>query len=70
MDRSRIMSRRDLEFLLYEWLDTEQLPTRARYADHDRGTFDALLDLSERLATDVFAPLNRLVDTEEPHVDS
>jgi alkylation response protein AidB-like acyl-CoA dehydrogenase len=70
MDRSPIMSRRDLEFLLYEWLDTEQLPTRARYADHDRGTFDALLDLSERLATDVFAPLNRLVDTEEPHLDA
>ncbi len=68
MGRSLIMSRRDLEFLLYEWLDTEALPSRARYADHDRETFDALLELSERLATDVFAPLNRLVDTEEPYV--
>jgi alkylation response protein AidB-like acyl-CoA dehydrogenase len=68
MGRSSIMSRRDLDFLLYEWLDTESLPTRARYADHDRETFDALLDLSERLATDVFAPLNRLVDTEEPRI--
>ncbi|MCW2710181.1 MAG: acyl-CoA dehydrogenase [Marmoricola sp.] len=68
MRRSLIMSRRDLDFLLYEWLDTETLPSRARYADHDRETFDALLDLSERLATDVFAPLNRLVDTDEPRV--
>jgi alkylation response protein AidB-like acyl-CoA dehydrogenase len=68
MGRSLIMSRRDLEFLLYEWLDTEALPSRSRYADHDRDTFDALLDLSERLATDVFAPLNRLVDSEEPYV--
>jgi alkylation response protein AidB-like acyl-CoA dehydrogenase len=68
MGRSLIMSRRDLEFLLYEWLDTDKLPSRTRYADHDRGTFDALLDLSERLATDVFAPLNRLVDTEEPRI--
>jgi len=68
MGRSLIMSRRDLDFLLYEWLDTAELPSRGRYADHDRETFDALLDLSERLATDVFAPLNRLVDTEEPRI--
>ncbi len=69
MSRSTIMSRRDLDFLLYEWLDTEALPSRSRYAEHDRETFDALLDLSERLATEVFAPLNRLVDTEEPRID-
>ena len=70
MGRSLIMSRRDLEFLLYEWLDTEALPSREKYAEHDRETFDALLELSERLATDVFAPINRLVDTEEPHIGS
>ena len=70
MVRSSIMSRRDLDFLLYEWLDVEDLPTRARYAEHGRETFDAVLDLSERLATDVFAPLNRLVDTDEPRMDS
>ena len=69
MGRSLIMSRRDLDFLLFEWLDTEDLPSRTRYAEHDRETFDALLDLSERLATDVFAPLNRLVDTQEPRID-
>ena len=67
--RSLIMSRRDLEFLLYEWLDVEDLPSRARYAEHGRETFDAVLELSERLATDVFAPLNRLVDTDEPRMD-
>ena len=69
MARSRIMSRRDLEFLLYEWLDTASLPARERYADHGRETFDAVLELSERLATDVFAPINRLVDTDEPRMD-
>ncbi len=68
MKRSLIMSRRDLEFLLFEWLDTESLSARTRYADHDRETYEALLDLSERLATDVFAPLNRLVDTDEPRI--
>jgi alkylation response protein AidB-like acyl-CoA dehydrogenase len=70
MARSVIMSRRDLEFLLYEWLDVEDLPRRTRYAEHGRETFDAVLELSERLATDVFAPLNRLVDTDEPRMDS
>jgi len=66
---SVIMSRRDLEFLLYEWLDVEALTTRERYADHSRETFDGVLGLSERLATDLFAPHNRAADLEEPTWD-
>ena len=62
------MSRRDLEFLLYEWLDTEQLAGRERYAEHDRGTFDAVLDLSEQIAGEFFAPLNQTADANEPYV--
>ncbi|MCY7396711.1 MAG: acyl-CoA dehydrogenase [Nocardioides sp.] len=68
MATSKIMNRRDLEFLLYEWLDVEQLLTREHYAEHDRETFDSVLDLSEQLAEDHFAPLNRLADTDEPYV--
>ena len=68
MADSRVMSRRDLEFLLYEWLDTEALTERARYAEHDRETFDAVLDLSAQIATDFFAPLNQLADAAEPYV--
>ncbi|WP_310527282.1 acyl-CoA dehydrogenase [Nocardioides sp.] len=66
---SEIMSRRDLEFLLYEWLDVEDLTTRTRYADHSRETFDGVLGLSERLATDLFAPHNRAADLTEPSWD-
>ena len=66
---SEIMSRRDLEFLLYEWLDVEALTTRQRYADHSRETFDGVLGLSERLATDLFAPHNRAADLAEPTWD-
>jgi alkylation response protein AidB-like acyl-CoA dehydrogenase len=66
--RSRTMSRRDLDFLLHEWLRVETLCERERYADHGRETFDAVLDLSEQLATDLFAPVNRTADLEEPHV--
>lgn len=55
-----------LDFLLYDWLHAERLQERARYADHSRETFDAVLDTCERIARDKYAPFNRLVDTEEP----
>ena len=66
--RSTLMSRRDLDFLLHDWLQVEELTTRPRYAEHSRETFDGVLDLSEQLATEVFAPINRLLDTEEPRI--
>lgn len=62
------LSRRDLEFLLYEWLDVESLTSRERFAEHSRETFDAVLELSEDLATKRFAPLNKLGDQNEPYV--
>lgn len=68
MSRSLIMSRRDLEFLLYEWLDVAALTRHQRFAEHSRETFDAVLDLSEQIATDHFAPLNRAADLHEPEV--
>ena len=43
--------------------------SRPRHADHSRETFDALLDASERIARERFAPFNRLVDVEEPRFD-
>ncbi len=66
---STIMSRRDLDFLLHEWLRTEDLLDRPRYADHSRDTIDAVLDLSEQLATAHFAPHNRASDLQEPTYD-
>ncbi|NEX59718.1 acyl-CoA dehydrogenase [Noviherbaspirillum galbum] len=67
--QSKIVSRRDFEFLLYEWLNAEALTSRARYADHSRETFDAALDTCEKIATDLFAPHNKKNDQEEPHFD-
>ena len=58
-----------LGFLMYDWLEVDSLLACERYADHSRSTFDAVLDASERLARDRFAPFNRLVDTQEPHFD-
>jgi len=65
---SVLLSRRDLEFLLYEWLDVELLTKRPRFAEHSRETFDAVLDLSEQVATEQFAPHNTKSDQQEPRV--
>ena len=69
MTMEKILSRRDLVFLLYEWLDVEALTRRSRYAEHSRETFDAALDTAERIATDLFAPHARKSDLNEPQFD-
>jgi butyryl-CoA dehydrogenase len=66
---STILSARDLQFMLFEWLDVERLGQRPRFAEHDRETYDALLALCEQLATEHFAPHYRRSDTEEPAFD-
>ena len=67
--RSLLLSRRDLDFLLHEWLDVEALCKRERFAEHSRETFDAVLELSEQVATEQFAPHNRAADLDEPRFD-
>jgi hypothetical protein len=63
------------ERLLQGWADIDPslriVPKRefnalARFADHSRETFDAVLDTCERIAREKYAPFNRLVDTQEP----
>jgi alkylation response protein AidB-like acyl-CoA dehydrogenase len=66
---SKLIARRDLEFLLHEWLAVESLSTRPRYADHTRETFDAALETAERIATEEFLPHRRRGDIEEPELD-
>jgi butyryl-CoA dehydrogenase len=58
-----------LNFLLYDWLNAEELTARSRFADHSRETFDAVFDTCERIAREKYAPFNRTVDTEEPRFD-
>jgi alkylation response protein AidB-like acyl-CoA dehydrogenase len=55
-----------IDFLLHDWLNTESLNQRPRFADHSRETFDAVLNTCERIALEKYAPFNRLVDVEEP----
>jgi alkylation response protein AidB-like acyl-CoA dehydrogenase len=66
---SKLLSRRDLEFLLYDWLDVTELCERPRFADHSRETFDSALDTAERIATEVFLPHRRRSDEHEPRLE-
>jgi alkylation response protein AidB-like acyl-CoA dehydrogenase len=67
--KSLLLSRRDLDFLLYEWLHVDELTKRQRFADHSRETFDGVLDLCEQLAAKYFAPHNKKSDANEPTFD-
>ncbi|HLT64022.1 MAG TPA: acyl-CoA dehydrogenase [Pseudohongiella sp.] len=66
---SLILNRRDLEFVLYEWLQVEQFCMFPRYSDHSRETFDAVLDLCEQMANEHFASHNKKNDAQEPWFD-
>ena len=66
---TKLINRRDLDFVLYELLDIERLTARRRFADHSRETFSAALDTAEQIAAEKFAPHNRKADLNEPHFD-
>ena len=61
--------RATVDFLLYDWLQADGLCQRPRHAEHNRETFTAVLDLSEKIAAEQFAPFNRLTDVHEPEFD-
>lgn len=66
---SLILSRRDIDFLLFEWLEVDRLTKRERFADHSRDTFEAVLELAETIATNEFAGHNKKNDSNEPEFD-
>ncbi|MFW5825234.1 MAG: acyl-CoA dehydrogenase N-terminal domain-containing protein, partial [Marinobacter sp.] len=49
---AKLLNDRDLEFQLYEVLDTESLLQRPRYAEHDREIFDATLNTAREIAAE------------------
>eukprot|EP01030_Chromulinospumella_sphaerica_P005115 gene5115-5001_t len=64
-----LLNERELRFQLYELLDTEALLQRPRYAEHDRGVFDASLTTARQIAAKLFAPHNQKGDANEPTFD-
>lgn len=51
---AQTISRRDIDFLLYEVLAADRLCERNHFAEHDRQAFSLMLDTAERIATDHF----------------
>ncbi|MFP5307177.1 MAG: acyl-CoA dehydrogenase [Gammaproteobacteria bacterium] len=64
-----LINRRDLDFLIYEVLDAEALTRHPRYAQHDRTTFDGVLDAAHTLAEEQFQPHAAKLDANEPSFD-
>lgn len=62
------INRRDLDFQLFEVLDTCALISRQVHADHDASTFGAVLDVAQSIAADKFQTHYREADLNEPHV--
>src|SRR5690554_7191418 len=61
-----LIDRRDLAFQLYEVLDTESLLSRDRFNEHNRDTFDAVIETADKMAREKFANHNSAADKDEP----
>jgi len=64
-----LLNPRDIDFLLYEWLDVAELCERPRYSEHSTESFDSVLDLAADIAIKRFAPHFKTADAEEPFVN-
>jgi alkylation response protein AidB-like acyl-CoA dehydrogenase len=64
-----LLNPRDVDFLLYEWLDVAELCDRPRYNEHSVESFDSVLDLAADIATKRFAPHYKTADANEPFVN-
>jgi alkylation response protein AidB-like acyl-CoA dehydrogenase len=62
------INRRDFDFQLFEVLQLAALTQRPFYADHDRTSFDAVLDVAQQLAAEKFQTHYRESDLDEPHL--
>lgn len=61
-----LIDRRDLDFQLYEVLDTDALCQRDRFNEHSRDTFGAVIETADKMAREKFASHNRAADKDEP----
>lgn len=64
-----IINQDTLNFLLYDVFQAEALTELDAYKDHDRSTFDGVIDTSLKIAQDYFLPHNAKADANEPSFD-
>jgi alkylation response protein AidB-like acyl-CoA dehydrogenase len=65
---TQFYSKRDLQFNLYELLNVPQLTQYAYYQDHDRESFDLILDAAEQISEKMLRPLLTEMDRQEPQL--
>lgn len=63
------LSKRDLNFQLFEVLNSADLPARARFAGQSRADYEDILGLAYTVAERHFLPHAREADLNEPHVE-
>lgn len=61
-----VHSRRDIRFLLDEWLGIARFADTERFSGQSTDDWNQVLELAEQVATENFAPHNRKSDAEEP----
>lgn len=69
MSTTPLINDRNLDFLLYEFLDTEALLERPRYQEHSKDVFTATLETAKTIAEKYFANHNAKGDCNEPTFD-
>ncbi|MCA0157020.1 acyl-CoA dehydrogenase [Tsukamurella sp. M9C] len=63
-----LLNPRDVDFLLYEWLNAEELTKRDAFAEHSKETFDAALDLAADIAVQKLSNHYKDADANEPTI--
>ena len=61
--------RREIDFLLYDWLDAGRLSALPDFDGQDRNDWDAFLDLSGDITRNELLPCYKIADSEEPWLD-
>lgn len=61
-------SSRDLSFHLYEVLQADKLPRFAHFQDHDRHSFNMVLDAAAQISDTLLRPLLTVMDRNEPQL--
>jgi len=63
---SIIVDRRELDFILFELLNTDEILSHDRFASYDRGAVEQMLDTAQQIAEKQFLPCATEVDAKEP----
>jgi alkylation response protein AidB-like acyl-CoA dehydrogenase len=64
MALNKLVDTRDCRFVLFEMLEVDKLNKFPKYADMDRDTLEATLDLAEQIAMEQVYPSNTIADKE------